>query len=342
MVLENENEEQKELNTYRKIIETANNNNANDKEFSTINDNDSLGYLNSYLLRANTEREYAVKNIYKESIEKLRKVLQNYKILAKELKIDNSLELSHLFTYLLWNGYFSSTNKHIYELRKRLLLQGMHSFDVIKGHGVCLAYSELLSYFLNTCDKKAALLQCKIPTKKNAIERGYTPNIQRNVNVGIITKLFSKSLEPVLKGLTNKFGNHAITLIEDNDKLYIYDSTNLYVLNISGKNKASIINGNGSFELRPLKTLLLSPHADPNNLFYKLVGDEEIKEAFSEEEIKDSYEKTIETASNNQELINDAYDSIHSDLLFINRQTDEIGNTYEVNKIISKKKKMNS
>ena len=183
------------------------------------------------------------------------------------------------------------------------------------------------------------MLQCKVPTKKGAIERGYTPNIHRNINIGLIAKMFFKSSQPLLKGVTNNFGNHAVTLIEDDDKLYVYDSTNLYVLNIDSYNKASIVNGSGSFELRPTKTLLLSPYADPNNLFNRLAGDDEIKEAYNEEEVKDSYEKIIEMAANNQNLINDAYDNIHSELEFINRQTDEIGNAHKVNKIIKQKRK---
>lgn len=50
-------------------------------------------------------------------------------------------------------------------------------------------------------------------------------------------------------------GNHAITLIKDNNKMFAYDPTNLLVLNVLNKNIGEIINGKGSFKLLPMLTL---------------------------------------------------------------------------------------
>lgn len=50
-------------------------------------------------------------------------------------------------------------------------------------------------------------------------------------------------------------GNHAITLIKDNNKMFAYDPTNLLVLNVLNKNIGEIINGKGSFKLLQMLTL---------------------------------------------------------------------------------------
>lgn len=80
-----------------------------------------------------SEHSNDYKELYKESLICYNKILENYSILAQELNINNSLELSHLFAYMLWNGYYSVTKKHVYKLQERMMLPGMHSFDVIKG-----------------------------------------------------------------------------------------------------------------------------------------------------------------------------------------------------------------
>lgn len=51
-------------------------------------------------------------------------VLYQISKLASELKLKNSLEISNLFTYLLWNGYLSKTKQNVYRIEKRKLIEG--------------------------------------------------------------------------------------------------------------------------------------------------------------------------------------------------------------------------
>ena len=44
--------------------------------------------------------------------------------------------IANLYTYLLWNGYFSLNNNHAYKLRDRKLINGLFSFDVIKKDNI--------------------------------------------------------------------------------------------------------------------------------------------------------------------------------------------------------------
>lgn len=270
----------------------------------------------------NSDKKY--KDLYKESLISYNKILKNYKLLANELNIDNSLDLSHLFTYMLWNEYYSVSKSHCYKLQERLLLPGMYSFDVIKGKGVCLAYAELLHNYLATCGKKSSVLSCKIPTKKKEISYNYRPEIERVVKSNISSKIFTEIIMFIFKKIVNQNGNHAITLIEENNKFFCYDPTNLFVLNLIDENTASIINGKGVFDIKPLSTLKLQPNSDPNQLFEKLLYGN-IEPAFTKKEIIFSFENIMELIKSNINLLDDAYDNIHSELEIIDKQTNEFG-----------------
>lgn len=340
--------EQKELLLCRKITETGK---AEDdfKDFDSFNYNqiitkDELEYLikaadvgsllpSAVYIMYNDALAY--QEIYKESLVCYNRVLENYKGVANELKINSSLVLSHMLTYMLWNGYFSVNKNHSYKMQGRLLLPGMSYFDVIKGKGVCLAYAELLHKYLSVCDKNSAILACNCPTRKNAIKCNYRPEIEINEKSNIISKVSDAFETFFLRELINKLGNHTITLIEENGKLYAYDVTNIYALNIKDASTASIINGKGEFNLKPLMTFRKNPNSDPNHIYERLLLGN-IEPALTRKEFIFSFENFMELINNNINLLDDAYDNIHSDLEFINKQIDEIEGH---NKIFKKFKK---
>lgn len=300
----------------------------------------SASMFSSMILYAMCGNNEKYQELYKESLNSYKKILENYKLLANELKLESALDISHLFTYMLWNGYYSVTKSHSYKLQERLLLPGMYSFDVIKGKGVCLAYAELLRNYLTVCDKKSAILDCKVPTGKEDISYDYRPQIKREEGTNTSSKILHKIITPILAGLTNKVGNHAVTLIEDNDKLFIYDPTNLYLLNVVDDTTATIINGSGNFNIKPFTTLIISPDSDPNKLFEKLVRGN-INPAFTRKEVIFSFENMMELIKNNISLLDDAYDNIHPELEVIDRQTDEIGGKVKALKKIKQEEQKN-
>lgn len=288
-----------------------------------------------FAIKENSEEDY--RKVYKESLKSYQNILDNYKKLAKELNIETSLELSHLFSYLLWNGYFSVTKQHSYKLQNRLLLPSMQSFDIINGQGVCLAYSELLNNFLRTCDKESAMLECYVPTKKGAIKPIYRPDIERKIESNIKSKIQMKLLAILLGGIVRKTGNHAVTLIRENDKIYVYDPTNLYVLNIKDSQTATIINGEGEFQIKPISSYIMETNVDPNNIFESLFYDN-IKPAYTQNDIYQTFEKIVELSKDNITLLDDAYNEIHSDLELIQKETKENGGIFKVLKKIQSEK----
>lgn len=295
--------------------------------------------LNSFLAYILPDIDNQVyRDLYQESLISYNRILENYYKLAQELKLSNALEISHLFTYMLWNGYYSFNKEHNYKLQSRLLLPSMNSFDVIKGQGVCLAYTELLHNYLTVCNHQSAILNCKVPTNPKNIICNYRPEITRNQQSSVLGKFSSNVLSVLAKGIINHLGNHVVNLIEDDNKLFIYDPTNLCVLNILNSNEASIINGQGIYELKPHNSLLMEPNCDPNHLFEKMLSDETLS-MFTRKEIIFSFENTWELIKNNINLLNDAYDIVQPDLMFINQQTDEFGGRIEARKKIKELKR---
>lgn len=291
--------------------------------------NESSRIFNETFLNVMNEQYEFIQEIYKDSIIRYNKILENYKKLADELNLTSALELSHLFSYMMWNGYYSVSKQHEYKMNDRLMLTGLQSFDVIRGQGVCLAYSELLSNYLNICDKKAAILNCKVPTMKGSIKKDYIPSIYRNMRTDSYNILFSKYLIPMFGFLTDKVGNHAVTLVEDENKLYLYDVTNLFALNLVDDRRASIINGTGEFSIKPLFTSLFIPNADPNFLFEKVMNNK-LGEKLDRNEYIFKFEKIIDLIVKNIKLLDDAYDNIHSELEFIVNETNEKGGQMKI------------
>jgi len=293
--------------------------------------------LKATVLHVSCSTENKFKELYADSLAKYQLVLENYKQLASELQLDNAMQLSHLFAYLLWNGYLSVTKEHHYNLKGRLLLPEMHSFDVINGQGVCLSYAEFLHHFLETCHQKSAMLDC-LALRKNNINHFSNINRKICINRSIVSKISDNLLPKIL--LEKRVGNHEVTLIEDDDKIYIYDVTDLCVLNVINKDEALLVNGKGTYNIKPLSTLVFNPYADPNNIFEKLLMDN-VSPAFNEQEVIACYEQTLDLIMRNISLLDDAYDNIHPFLEFISNQTKELGNIkkcYKKIKLLNKKK----
>ena len=69
------------------------------------------------------EKKCYINNIYYEDlIEEYNMILKKTSKLAQELNLKNSLELSILFMFLLWDGYFSKNKKNKYNFIYILLI----------------------------------------------------------------------------------------------------------------------------------------------------------------------------------------------------------------------------
>ena len=265
------------------------------------------------------ENTYNLKTQYKTSIESYNNLLNRYKILSKELKINSALELSIMISYLLWNGYFSITKEHKYSMKDRLYLTPL-PFDIFKGRGVCLEYSIFLRDFLLKCNKEAAIIGCKI--SKSTIKKTYTPPIKRNIKNSKINEFLYNVLCLVSSNLINAYGNHEITLIKDGEKIFAYDLTNLLVLNLDN-NRAQAVNGIGNMEVKPAQSFIIDPSNDKSNIIEKLYDKNSCLKV-SEKELKYSFEKIKSILNENKNILKDMYYFAYKDIYTIVNEIDKL------------------
>lgn len=181
-----------------------------------------------------------------ESVKSYEKILNNTISLAQELDFDTSLEISILYSYLLWNGYYSVTGKHIYDIRNHSVIYPFSSFDIMFGKGVCFNYSQMLADLLNKSNYSSALL---VNEFGNDIKKSYIPDIETHENK---PNILQKIGDVLCSKTISRIGNHAFVLITSNHWKYIFDPTNLMVFKIDNRNYASNIVGSGTVELKTM------------------------------------------------------------------------------------------
>lgn len=240
-------------------------------------------------------------NKYKEALNEYKILLQKTTFLANELNLKNSLEFSNLFTYLLWNGYFSKNKYLEYNMNNKNIIEGLEAFDIINGKGVCLNFSSMLKDFLNISGFQSVTLINNFD--KNA-KTNYIPKAKKNVAKNKVnTKTFNMLTTP----LSNKIGNHVFNLILENNKFYIYDSTNFLLLELKNVNTAKVINGRGRFVLKPYYSYYLNCFDNENKILNQFNHTNDFNSPYNRGDYIYTWEKCIELFKANEYLFRDYY-----------------------------------
>lgn len=166
-------------------------------------------------------------------------ILDKFVQLCTEFDLSNSLEIANLFTYLLWNGYFSQNKNFEYKVDGRLNATNAYSFDIMNGIGVCLNISDMLNDILKKCGYSSIMFYNRFICLKH---KDYIPKVKRNIEKQ------RKSLIKLMVEHIFKVGNHVCVLIHENDRFYLYDPTNLLILNVDTLKRSSMINCVGTIE----------------------------------------------------------------------------------------------
>ena len=232
-------------------------------------------------------------------------ILNKFKKLTIELKLDNSLKIADLYTYLLWNGYFSITRENNFVPDNRANIKGLYSYDLVSGVGLCLNHSDLLKDLLNACGFKA----CNLVAEIQELERSYTPNINRDITNQPHDSNF----------LTTKYrGNHLFTLIKENNEFYIYDSTNLAFYKVIKQNRCRIINGTGEFRTFSINSYLFNFTEQSKEVLNEFIMERNFTQPYTFLDFKKYFEEILETVNSNHKLIEDYYKDIYDNLFSIN------------------------
>lgn len=267
-------------------------------------------------------------------------VLEIYKKLAEELNISTSLDLSHFFTKLLWEGYFSLNKEHSYQLRDRIV--EFPTFEVFQGKGVCLNYASLQSQFLKTCGKDAKRVSCLVETKKIERDERYKKLLECKVDITKAEAFKEKIIFLAASPLVKLIGNHAITLIGDDNRIFYYDPTNLFVLNPGKDNKAKIVNGKGEFDIKleyTLKSHDFSKIERIEDYLADIVTKNTTYETFTDEDIYSTMTSVFDKMNDNSSLVNDAYEEIKPNILIINEEINKHKDEFDLKLIKNKPRK---
>ena len=268
------------------------------------------------------------------------KILENYRKLAEELDIKSGLDLSHYFTYLLWNGFFSPTKRHLYQLSDRIIYYP--TLEVFLGKGVCRNYASLLEEFLIKCGNEARRTDCFVSMKtlrqmRKMEKHPETPidekaqvlraSVKRSKDTSNKEIILWTIMMPVEFSVGKLCGNHSITFVRDKNKEFYYDPTMIYVLQPQNNNSATIINGFGEY--------LIKSHQSIHSGYSGSIGDIELLkkyiqgilteeyevESYTSRDVIETMDRVFNSMERNKSLLDDAYEEIKPTIL---KQEEEI------------------
>lgn len=244
-------------------------------------------------------------------------ILKNYKSLADELLIINPVEISILFSYLLWNGYFSMDKHNVFKNDNMFLLCHLYPYTIMSGTGVCLNHSILLTNYLTICGIEASPMVAYV--RSNHVKPSYIPPIKRNIPT--TNKEFT--LNSLLSKIT-KEGNHAFTLIKENEQYYIYDPTNLMIFAIKSptRGKSTVMNINAT--LYPISSYEIIDNDTSYRTLNNFITTSTFKECpYNANYFKFIAEQSLETIKQNISLLDDCYDDSREDIRTVGQYVKE-------------------
>lgn len=247
-------------------------------------------------------------------------ILNQMKSLAEELGLSDSIELGNFYSYLLWNGYLSKDKNNVFNAQDRNIIFGLFFMDVINGKNVCLNHSDMLKDFYNICGYDAASL---ITYLSDEVEMHYRPKVERNFED---FSLGFRTFNVFMTSFMKKFGNHAFTLVRDkNDRMVVYDSTNLSLFGIKDANRGEVINGSGECMLNPFVSSVINPYSQQElRALSGLYEVSDLTSPYTRKDFIETSETTIDLLNRNVSLLDDFYSSIEPSIVGICDNTEEL------------------
>ena len=261
-------------------------------------------------------------------------ILECYRDLGKKLGFEDALEFAHFFSHLLWNGYFSPTKTHTYEIRNRI--PDYPTLEVFQGKGVCANYAHLLRDYMITCGKEASTISCYVDSAHMHPDRSKEDEIDKKTNMSVGEILCFGLLLLLAKPIISKLADHEMILISEKDKVYYYDPTNTLVLNPEGHSKASIVNGTGEFKINLMLCHVPFQFESIRNAELEMILKNRKFETYEKEEVNQIFNSVVATAKLNEKLLDETYESIKPCIIGINEEIDK--HKDEIKVLLTKKK----
>lgn len=286
--------------------------NMNEKWIDFIQDFDKYQENANVNLYNDRLSDVVRKPYYKAYLDIIRDIVK----LFRELNINDEIDFSILYTYLLWNGYFSKDRELVYGVptSNKLFFEGM---DIMCGKSKCINNSRMLCDLLMYNGKFSCVVGVK--TFENHV-LNYKLDINRK-----ILDLDNKKEDKIKnlnklneKGLSNAIANHAVTLFYMGDIPIMCDPTSLSFLYINDILYAKYIGSKNNVEIKPVTTIAINDisFSEVYNIFsnFKSIDEEQLLL-----NVTNRSKYIFNLVKENSQLLDDFYDSINSNILVVNR-----------------------
>ena len=264
--------------------------------------------INETFIKNREQYKYIIEIYYSD-------LLDQMCLLADELELNNSLEVANLYSYLLWNGYLSKNKQNISRIKTNSI-EGLYFSNIMDGVGDCINHSDMLKDFLNRYGYNASSV-INLADKKTVST--YTPDIEQQKAKKNID-IYSYIINPVIR----KAGNHVFTLIEENNKFYIYDSSNLNILSIKNPYIAEVINGKGTYKMHPFLSNIFNVEKKQDDAISNMIYTDDIISPYNKKDFIAITEENIEHFKRNISAFEYFYDDVRSDIINISDLRNQI------------------
>lgn len=269
-----------------------------------------------------TEDYKQIENLYDNIITNLANFL-------KEQNITDPVEIFTIYQFMYRNGYLSYNHNFNYDMDMKDLSK-LNGTDVVRGTGVCRS----ISSFLTDLYKKMGYDSCNLLVNANRTilnnidKQGDYPKWKINKKTSRFVKVISKVSTII------PMSNHLITLLEKDEKTYIFDATNDAFL-IKGKNNKLILPNqkNGRMKIHYFINCINKLSGQIGSLkSKKQIKDYLQNPTIDYETYKEIYKNTLIYIKNNILLFQEFYEnntSLYLELFEkINEQSDLISRIY--------------
>lgn len=224
-----------------------------------------------------------------------------------------------LFSYLSWNGYFS-TNK-IFSYKEDIFdyISCSENLNMISGFGNCRVLTRHLNYFYKKLNINSIFfindIKTTLITKNIPIDRYADGKLVISPKLNLINLFNTK---------TNN-GTHVSSLVRYNKNFYVLDPTNLAIFKVIDENNIKRYNAIGKSIIAPWGLIVYNNMKldDIQKLFKKFKNND--NSFIKQKELNEFINYSIEIATRNKEILDD---------LFLENEE----NINELNKLLIKKK----
>ncbi|MDD5836333.1 MAG: hypothetical protein PUD34_03905 [bacterium] len=189
--------------------------------------------------------------------------LINYRALLQQLSLTDPVEIYALFSYMLHQGYLSVNSQFIIQ-NIHSNINGLYGSQVLCNQACCRHISSLLVDVFKSMGYASGIYCGYYAPNKNGsisdaldISKFNLPNYQLERPTAEISKSLFQSI------LEECFGNHAITYVTNNQKIYFFDPNEI-LLYTPLKDKMTLTDGVGTLKFRRLMSTQIN--ADSSQL----------------------------------------------------------------------------